>query len=479
MWQALLARARLIRTRAPAAARASSAASARGRSTTSRRLPPQRLRLLGLVLAAGLPLRAAALSAQLLFAYAFDILLSWSRGERLRARVRAVSHRLQHQPVPVVQGRVVLVPVPAHRRRLPGQGVRALGPRRPARPHLQPVGLHAGAVLARAARHRHDAMTWGAGDRHHLRPRAADLPGAVPRSASVVMYFFSITPVTAAAAATLFGAQRALQRRDRRALLRRLRDSVGGVPRAAPAGHRSVDLAAHAARARDLRRALRRGRRSRSTRCSAPSALPTFYDKLLCVPLLNLRCRRSIALVPRARRAAARRPRWGSTRRSGARNLAHMAAWIAFFARDDRRRARPTACTRATRCRSGSRRAPTAARRPASGCCASRRRTAATTPAGPATSSGATTWRAGSCRRDLDRAFAYFSRACEGRFQAGLRQPARPAVRRPGPIPRALDLRLLVREGGPNLSTCPSRNCTRAPAATAGASRARRRRASR
>jgi hypothetical protein len=55
---------------------------------------------------------------------------------------------------------------------------------------------------------------------------------------------------------------------------------------------------------------------------------------------------------------------------------------------------------------------------------------------------------------DLDRAFGYFARACEARFQAGcvnLLDPTTP-VRA---SPRALDLRLLVREGGPNLIDMP------------------------
>ena len=72
-----------------------------------------------------------------------------------------------------------VLPVPADRRRLPRQGVRALGARRQAGPHLQPVGVHAGALLARADRHRHDRPDLGAGDRHHLQPRAADLHRAV------------------------------------------------------------------------------------------------------------------------------------------------------------------------------------------------------------------------------------------------------------------------------------------------------------
>jgi hypothetical protein len=55
---------------------------------------------------------------------------------------------------------------------------------------------------------------------------------------------------------------------------------------------------------------------------------------------------------------------------------------------------------------------------------------------------------------DLERAFAYFSRACEARFQAGCvnlldwTAPSRAN-------PRALDLRLLLREGGPNLTDMP------------------------
>ena len=55
---------------------------------------------------------------------------------------------------------------------------------------------------------------------------------------------------------------------------------------------------------------------------------------------------------------------------------------------------------------------------------------------------------------DADRALVYFSRACEARFQAGcvnLLDPGDPARANP----RALDLRLLVREGGPNLLDMP------------------------
>ena len=55
---------------------------------------------------------------------------------------------------------------------------------------------------------------------------------------------------------------------------------------------------------------------------------------------------------------------------------------------------------------------------------------------------------------DGTRAQAYFARACEGRFQAGcvnLLDASTPAAANP----RAFDLRLLVREGGLNLTDMP------------------------
>ena len=88
------------------------------------------------------------LLGQLLFAYAFDMLLAWSRRRRLRPRLRPLPDRLQHQPVSLVQGRLVRPAVRADRAWIPRQGVRALAARRPARAHLQSVGVHARGVLA-------------------------------------------------------------------------------------------------------------------------------------------------------------------------------------------------------------------------------------------------------------------------------------------------------------------------------------------
>ena len=166
--------------------------------------------------------------------------------------------------------------------------------------------------------------------------------------------------------------------------------------------------------------------------------LPTFYDKLLCVPLLNL-------LVPAIDRGVARigeRP-WiaglGLAPPLGRRNLAHMGVWIAFFGLMSAA-AGPTARTWATRCPSGSRRArsrPKACARlltiEASYC---------TDNAGWACNEVGRHYAEGRLvPADADRALAYFSRACEGRFQAGcinLLDASPPATANP----RAFDLRL-------------------------------------
>jgi len=180
--------------------------------------------------------------------------------------------------------------------------------------------------------------------------------------------------------------------------------------------------------------------------------LPTFYDKLLAVPLLNL----AVPAIDRFVRGVGDRPfleRLGLTAPLGKRNLAHMAVWVAFFTvmtatgRTDGMHTgdslpfwaqachenRPFACERFLRIE-------------ASYC------------------SDNAGWACNELGRhyvegrlvspDLERAYGYFSRACEGRFQAGCvnlldpREPARAD-------PRALDLRLLVRQGGVNLLDMP------------------------
>jgi hypothetical protein len=267
----------------------------------------------------------------------------------------------------------------------------------------------------------------------------------------IVLYFFSITPVTTAAAATLFGAS---------ALYR----TLTGVPYFVDAEIPSaVFLGLH----------LLVTDPSTSPRTPLGRAifgvlygvgvfalygllgalgLPTFYDKLLCVPLLNL----AVPSIDRAVRAIGERPilSWlGLTGPLGRANVAHMAVWVVFFAAmsasgatDGTHRGdslpfweqacadkRPQACQRLIRIE-------------ASYC---------NDNAGWACNELGRHYVEGRLvSADLDRAFSYFSRACEARFQAGcvnLLDPAAP-VRA---SPRPLDLRLLVREGGPNLVDMP------------------------
>ena len=263
----------------------------------------------------------------------------------------------------------------------------------------------------------------------------------------VVMYFFAITPVTVAAAATLFGGSA-------------LYVALTGVPYFVDSDIPSaVFLGLH----------LLVTDPSTSPRTPLGRAifgvlyglgvfalygvlgafgLPTFYDKLLCVPLLNL----AVPAIDRAVQSLGDRPilsRLGIDGPLGRGNLAHMTVWVAFFgamtalgATDGTHRGdalpfwqqacaanRPQACARLLRIE-------------ASYCGDN---------AGWACNElGLHHIEGRLVSPDLDRALGYFSRACEARFQAGcvnLLDPIAPSRANP----RVLDLRLLLREGGPNL----------------------------
>jgi hypothetical protein len=267
----------------------------------------------------------------------------------------------------------------------------------------------------------------------------------------VVMYFFAITPVTAAAAATLFGASA-------------LHSMVTGVPYFVDSEIPSaVFLGLHLLvtdPSTSPRTPLGRGIFGVMYGLGVFAlyailgalGLPTFYDKLLCVPLLNL----AVPAIDRAVRSFGERPllhRLGLDGPLGRANLAHMGAWVLFFgvmtaagATDGAHRGdalpfweqacgegRPQACERLLRIE-------------ASYCLDN---------AGWACNELGRHYVEGRLvPADMDRALAYFARACEGRFQAGcvnLLDPVVPARA----DPRALDLRLLLREGGPNLLDMP------------------------
>jgi Na+-translocating ferredoxin:NAD+ oxidoreductase RnfD subunit len=267
----------------------------------------------------------------------------------------------------------------------------------------------------------------------------------------VVMYAFSITPVTFAAAATLF-------------LCSALAYAITGVPY-------FVDSEIPAAVFLGLHLLVTDPSTSPRTPLGravfgvgyglgvfglygllTALGLPTFYDKLLCVPILNL----AVPAIDRAVRAIGARPilhRLGLDEPLGRRNLAHMAAWAVLFVsmtfaggtdgmhRGDALPFWEQAC---------SENRPLACRRLIS-----------IESAYCGDNAG---WACNELGRhhvegrlvaaNVDVALEHFTRACEARFQAGcvnLLDPENPARA----DPRALDLRLLVREAGPNLIDAP------------------------
>jgi len=176
--------------------------------------------------------------------------------------------------------------------------------------------------------------------------------------------------------------------------------------------------------------------------------VPTFYDKLLCVPLLNLSVQRIDRLVGSIQASGVIdrwRPEWTPARA----NLTQMAGWALFFAMmtavgatDGQHRGdtvpfweqacaedRPQACERLIQIETNY--------------CGDNAGWACN-ELGRHYSEGIVVM------TDPEAAFAFFSQACELRFQAGCvnllgQEPPRRAD------PRVLDLRLLLREAGPNL----------------------------
>jgi hypothetical protein len=268
----------------------------------------------------------------------------------------------------------------------------------------------------------------------------------------VVMYFFSITPVAAAAAATLFGASA-------------LYSAVTGVPyfvdsEIPPAVFLGLHLLVtdpSTSPGTPLGRAIFGvlygcGVFSLYSLLAAIGA-PTFYDKLLCVPLLNL----SVPWIDRAVRVVGSRPvlAWlGLDGPLGRANRAQMAAWIAFFgimtavgATDGRHRG-DTLPFWEQACKDGRRRACARLVQIESSYCADN--------AGWACNELGRHYMQGTIvAADPERALTLFARACEARFQPGCLNVLTPEAATPV-NPRVLDLRLLLREAGPNLVEMPA-----------------------
>jgi len=175
---------------------------------------------------------------------------------------------------------------------------------------------------------------------------------------------------------------------------------------------------------------------------------PTFYDKLLCVPLLNLSVRGIDAGVQKLRAS----PLWNRLRLDWAPylpNPVHMGVWALVFitmsalGRTDGRHPGDSLPFWQEACEEGRRNACDRMLQLEATYCGDASAWACN-ELGAAYTEGRVT------PADTDLALAYYARACELRFQAACLNLLEPggATRAE---PRVLDLRLLLRQGGSNL----------------------------
>ena len=392
---------------------------------------------------------AGLLLAQLIFAYAFDMLLAWSRGER---------YVLGFGPFPIIFSTNLFLWFTDDWFYLQFLMVAAgfLGKafvqwRREGRrthifnPSAFSLGLFSLVLIATGT----SDLTWG----QDIATTLTFVPAIyllLFALGLVVMYFFRVTLVSGFAAAALFG-------------LSALYGAATGVPY-------FIDSEIPAAVFLGLHLLVTDPSTSPRTRTGKAifgglygvgvfglfwfleaAGAPTFYDKLLCVPLLNL----SVPLIDRFVRSVQSRPRF--RRISGApwatANLVHMAVWTTFFAamtatgrtdglhrgdmlpfwQDACEEGRAGACERLVQIE-------------ASYC--------ADNAGWACNELGAHYVEGRIVAPDAEVALGFFARACEAQFQAGCVNLLDPSVVSRAP-PRPLDLRLLLRQGGLNLVDMP------------------------
>lgn len=393
---------------------------------------------------------APVIVAQLLFAYAFDVLLAWTRRG---------SYVLGFGPLPIILStnlflwfrddwfylQFVLVAMGVMGKELvrwqrDGRSTHVFNP------SAFSLGLFSLLLITTGTTH----LTWG--------PDIASTLGLGPHIyvvlfgvGLVVMYFFSVTLVTMAAAATLFGASAAYS-------------TIAGVPYFLDSEIPSaVFLGLHllvtdpstsprAPLGKLVFGLLYGGSVFALYTLLWAVGAPTFYDKLLCVPVLNL-------LVPGIDRLTlAVRPgailhRMGLDPPLGRANVPHMAVWILLFGsmtllgRTDGRHpgdrlpfwqqacadGRPAACDRLLQLETSY--------------CADNSGWACN-ELGRHFASGRL------AAENRETAQRHFARACEARFQPACLNLLGPGDQSQAD-PRPIDLRLLLREGGPNLLDMP------------------------
>ena len=392
---------------------------------------------------------AGLLLAQLIFAYAFDMLLAWSRGER---------YVLGFGPFPIIFSTNLFLWFTDDWFYLQFLMVGAgfLGKafvqwRREGRrthifnPSAFSLGLFSLALIATGT----SDLTWG----QEIATTLTFVPAIyllLFGLGLIVMYFFRVTLVSGFAAAALFG-------------LSALYGSTTGVPY-------FIDSEIPAAVFLGLHLLVTDPSTSPRTRTGKAIfgalygvgvfglfrlleavGVPTFYDKLLCVPLLNL----SVPLIDRFVRSLRSRPSIQRISQApwAAANLVHMAVWTSFFAvmtatgRTDGPHRGDMLPFWEEACAEG--------RRGACGRLLSIEASYCADNAGWACNElGAHHAEGRVVEPDAELAMGYFARACEAQFQAGCVNLLDPSVVSRA-APRPLDLRLLLREGGLNLVDMP------------------------
>ena len=400
---------------------------------------------------------AVLLAAQVVFAYAFSMLLAWSRGER---------YVLGFGPVPIIFSinlflwfrddwfwlQFLMVGVGFlgkefvrwHRE---GRHVHIFNPSAFA------LGLFSLVLIATGT----TDLTWG-------REIASTLTLAphiylyLFLVGLVVMHFFSITLIAGTAAAVLFG-------------LSALYASVTGVPYFVDSEiPTAVFLGLHllvtdpstsprTPLGKSLFGALYGLGVFALYSILGAAGAPTFYDKLLCVPLLNLSVRgidHFVRNVGARREAGARRP--DSLTPSvlfpgGMRNLAAMGVWVAFFAimtaagRTDGRHPGDSVPFWQAACADGRANACERLLSIEASYCGDNSAWACN-ELGLHYAEGLVV------EADAELGERYFARACELRFQPACVNLVDPGTNARAE-PRSLDLRLLLREGGLNLMQAP------------------------
>ena len=396
---------------------------------------------------------ATLIGAQLAFAYAFGMLLSWSRGER---------YVLGFGPFPIILSinlflwfrddwfglQFLMIAVgflgkEFVRWQREGRRVHIFNP------SAFSLGLFSLVLIATGT----TDLTWGA-DIASTLTLAPRIYLALFLLGLIVMYFFSITLVAATAAVALFG-------------LSALYSAWSGVPY-------FLDSEIPAAVFLGLHLLITDPSTSPRTPLGktmfgglygvgvfalyailGAAGVPTFYDKLLCVPLLNLSVLGIDHLVRSLEErglTARREGTWTPNRL----NLAHIAVWIAFFGamtatqRTDGRHTGDGVPFWEASCEQ-ERRNACARLLQIEGTYCGDNSAWACNELGAHHSEGRIT------DADSDVAFRYFARACELRFQAACLNLLEPGTVARG-APKALDLRLLLREGGLNLMQMPERD---------------------